>query len=138
MRLSVLSFLVVLFVGATSAQEVEAPANAPSPTAIETISLAALLADPSSYDGRRVQTQGVLAIEFEGDALYLTREHREHFVSSNALWVNIRDEGWDLSRLAVLDGSYVTIEAKVDANDKGHFGLFRAALVNIGAIQVLE
>jgi hypothetical protein len=89
--------LVLMVAKLSSAEEVEPPKDAPKPSAVETVPLAAILADPSSYDGSRVQTQGVLGIEFEGDALYLTREHREHHVFSNALWLNIRDEGWDLS-----------------------------------------
>ena len=140
MRLCNLLFVVLIFTvpRVLLGQDIAPPEDAPNPTAAETVSLAAILADPSSYDGRRIQTQGVLGIAFEGDALYLTREHREQHVFSNALWVNVGDEGWDLSRLAEVDGEYVTIEARVDAKNKGHLGLSQAALVEIGGIHVME
>lgn len=82
--------------------------------------------------------QGVLDTEFESDALYLTREHRNLHIFTNAVRLYLRDEGWDISDIATHDGQYVTIEAKVDAYATGSLSVFPAALVEIGEIRVVE
>lgn len=41
------------------------------------VSLVALIANPTSYDGRRVRTEGVASIARGGSAIYLSREDAE-------------------------------------------------------------
>ncbi|AIY66366.1 hypothetical protein OM33_11320 [Pseudoalteromonas piratica] len=40
---------------------------------VEKVSLSALLANPNNYDGKCVQTVGVLSVEFEGGRIFIDR-----------------------------------------------------------------
>lgn len=133
-----LSLAVAQEVRPPNSAKIPPPDNAPEPTATGSVPLVAVLANPSKYDGSRVQTQGVLAIEFEGDALYLTREHRELSIFGNAARLYLRDEGWNINELSPHDGKYVWIEAEVDAAAPGSASIFPLALVDIGAIRLWE
>src|SRR2546426_4695750 len=57
----------------------------------ETASLLQILANPKSWHGRRVRVAGFVNLEFEGDALYLSREDFQQGLYSNSLWINVPD-----------------------------------------------
>jgi hypothetical protein len=68
---------------------VGASAVAPSPIEPQYVSIVELLANPSSYDGKRVALSGYLYIRGNGedDALFLHKEDRENWLASNSIWV---------------------------------------------------
>lgn len=57
-----------------------------------TVSLVQLLANPEKFDGQVVRFHGVSNIGFEGDAVYLSKEHWKHTVTSCALWLDGSEE----------------------------------------------
>lgn len=74
----------------------------------EPVSIIRLIADPSRYDGRRVVTRGYLHIEFEGNALYLSRTDAEMHSTLNAL--NIAIPRGKEEEFRKLHGSYASLE----------------------------
>ncbi len=90
------------------------------------VSLHELLAQPREYHGKRVRVIGFAHFEFEGDALYLSREDFERGIAINALWLP-RPTG-SLDSIANHD---VVVEATFDALFRGHFSMTSGALVNV-------
>jgi hypothetical protein len=66
-----------------------ASAVAPSTPEPQYVSMVELLANPSSYDGKRVALSGYLYIKGNGedDAVFLHKEDRENWLASNSIWV---------------------------------------------------
>jgi hypothetical protein len=93
------------------------------------VSMVQLLADPSSYDGRRVRVVGFCHFEFEGTALYLHREDFEQMIPINGIWLSV---GWPVpERLRALNDKYVIVEALFTAQEKGHLSAFAGELKDI-------
>ncbi len=104
------------------------------------VSLIELIASPSSFDGKRVQVIGVLDWQFEGDALFLAKEHREHHVYRHSLWLSY-DPGFradQVERLKALSGRYVQIEGTFSQANRGHMALWPGAIVDIDSVVVRE
>ena len=82
------------------------------------VSMVQLIANPDSFEGKRVAVVGFLNTEFEGDALYLHQEDlnaRIH-LSSVALVVPVN---WSASS-ACRNRSYVLLHGVFTAKTKGH------------------
>jgi hypothetical protein len=90
------------------------------------VSIVQLLASPEKFDGKFVRVFGFLRLEFEGDALYLHREDYTQGLTRNGVWV---DRTEIVERAAKkLNMHYVLIEARFDAKNHGHMGLWGGAL----------
>jgi hypothetical protein len=87
------------------------------------VSIVQLLATPEKFDGKFVQVCGFLRIEFEDNAVYLHREDHEHWITSNALWVDIPHKT-DPN----LSDHYVLIQGTFNASDHGHMDVFAGAI----------
>ena len=88
---------------------------------VYTISLATLIARPELYDGLRVRVEGYIHFEFEGNALYVHREdYREH-LSTNSLFVRLRES---FQRDRRCNDRYVIVEGRfvrlADGTVQGH------------------
>ena len=102
-----------------------------------TTSLVAILATPFAYHERAVRTYGVI-YEVQGEvALFLNKEHGEHFISPNALWVEFTNSEISIEQVRNLHGEYVIIEGYIDAEDKGSMGIFSATLKRVNRIRAL-
>jgi hypothetical protein len=108
-------------------------AAAPIPTygrrwdgAEKSVSVVALLADPSQYDGQRLQVEGFLNLQFEGNALYLDKAEFEADLSRNAVWIDL-PRGFDKRLYATVDGVFV-------ASGRGHLGAYSGTITDIGRI----
>ena len=91
-----------------------------------------LLANPEHFHGRRVQLKGFLTAEFEGTALYLTRDHAEHGISAEGVWVEFNDIPKELHF------KWVLIEATFDKDERGHMGSWSGGLKDIERIYELQ
>ena len=99
--------------------------GSPDPKA-QSSSLIALVANGSAYEGQLVDITGVLRIEFEGNSIYLTKEHFDRRVSDSALFLSLdRDMGQKLKHLT---GKYVQVQGIFTAKTKGHMGMFAGTL----------
>lgn len=104
------------------------------------VSLVDLLANGSKYHGKTVRVSGVLNLEFEGNALFLSKEHHRHQIYKNAVWFspNYARLGVASKELAKWNGRYVLVEGRFDAKKNGHLGLFSGAVENAGRVLLLE
>ena len=101
-----------------------------------TVSIIQLIANPEKYDGKVVRFEGVANIEFEGNGIFLSREHRKARVQSFAIWMDLSDElakgrKW-------LNGKYCIVEGKFHAADRGHMGLYMGSLSDITMFNARE
>jgi hypothetical protein len=97
------------------------------------VSLIRLIAAPQEYANRVVRVMGYLKIEFEGNAIYLHQEDREHGLYKNGLWLEAPGEM--MKELQKLSGRYVLIEGVFEPKNTGHGGLFSGAIIDINRAQ---
>jgi hypothetical protein len=113
---------------------VAAQAARAEPVADDRVPLIALIANPSLYDGRRVETSGYLNLEFEGDALYVGKDDFEAFATQNGVWFD-GPKMADMNARRALDRHYVQASGIFHAGQKGHLGAWRGAL-EVEAVQI--
>lgn len=94
-----------------------------------TTSIIQVIANPKDFDGKVVRFEGVTNIEFEGNGIYLSKEHWNARVTSFGIWMDLNDELTKSKRW--LNGKYCIVEGTFHANDRGHMGLFMGSLSDI-------
>jgi hypothetical protein len=77
------------------------------------VSLVHLIATPEKYNGRRVMLIGVLALDNEGDAVYLSYEDYSHAMRYNR--VKIERNKTVNTDCAEADGRYVVVAGEFEA-----------------------
>jgi hypothetical protein len=97
------------------------------------VSIVSLIATPEKYHERRVQVEGYLNLEFEGNAIYLHKEDYEKGLTKNGFWVEFSDK---LSKTEInkLNKGYVLIEGTFNSESHGHMGLFGGEIYEITRI----
>jgi hypothetical protein len=104
------------------------------PTEAERVSLIALIADPASYEGHRVQVVGYLNLEFEGNGLYVSKSDFDASVPRNAIWID--SNLWrDKAKSRRLSRRYALAEGTFTATGHGHVGLFAGELRQITRLE---
>ncbi|HSE21615.1 MAG TPA: hypothetical protein VLB68_08140 [Pyrinomonadaceae bacterium] len=91
------------------------------------ISMVQLLGQPEKYSGRKVQVIGLVHFEFEGNAIYLSREDYEYGIVTNAFWLALSDS----VQTKDVNDSYALVEGTFNPNMKGHFGVWNGSIENI-------
>jgi hypothetical protein len=99
---------------------------------IEFVSLIRLIQVPEKYDGVRVRVVGFAAVEFEHQALYVSREDLRHAVTKNALWLDIPVT----EEAKKLDGKCLLVEATFDKESRGHLGMCSGTLARVSRAEV--
>ena len=101
------------------------------------VSLINLIATPDKYHGKIIRVIGVTRIEFEGDSIYLSKEHLENRAIKNAIWINpnYKAIGKTEKELAEFNGQYVLVEGVFNKNNNGHLGLYSGSIDNITRFQ---
>lgn len=102
------------------------------------ISLIRLIATPERYDGKVIQVEGFLNLEFEGNAIYLHKEDYENSLCENGFWVNFSDEIKLTKKTIDYNKKYVIIIGTFDMKSNGHMGLFGGTIKNITRLDVLK
>jgi hypothetical protein len=120
--------LVLVVALATSARADDARGSA--------VSLIQLIADPASFDGKRVTVTGYVVLEAENTAVYLQESDARYGITRNAVWLQtpVPDE---LGR-ARFHGRYVRIDGTFNARRRGHFEMFGGSIERIGLFDVVE
>jgi hypothetical protein len=98
---------------------------------VERVSILQLIVTPERYDGKRVQVEGFLHLEFEGNALYLSENDYIHHLHKNGLWV-MRNSVIN-ERFQKLNSHYVIVIGTFDAANKGHMSMNSGTLRDISA-----
>ena len=110
-------------------------------TSEERTSLFALIMRPEEFDGEEIIVRGALFIDGEEDvALYATTADGTYMVKLNALWLGkIADiSAYTEAELRALDGQYVEVKGRVDANQRGPGDAYNCELEEVKKIQKVE
>ena len=92
-----------------------------------------LISTPDQYHDKMVRVIGVVNLEFEGDAIYLSKEHLISGVTKNALWIslNLQALGKTKKELSKYNGQYVLLEGIFNKANNGHMCLFSGSIDNV-------
>ena len=103
---------------------------------IEDVTMIQLIATPERYHGKLVRVVGVGNLEFEGNAIYLSKDDISYQVY-NAVWLDF-DNNTTLSYAEAKkhNGKYVLVEGIFDKDHSGHMGLFHGAITNISRYEL--
>jgi hypothetical protein len=94
------------------------------------VSIIELIARPKVFHGKRVRIIGYARIEFEGSAIYLSKESYDAHLTKNALWLG-RPQGTPLTeKHAVWGPQYAIVEGEFDAMRRGHMDSFSGSIRN--------
>lgn len=82
-------------------------------------SLWKILSCPDMYNKQILSVEGVLCVNDNGVALYLSKEHMEHNVKKNALYIDFEFPEAEYADLLALNGKYVDIKGKLNLTNYG-------------------
>lgn len=102
---------------------------------VHEVSLIALLANPRQYDGALVSVTGFLHLEYEGDALYVTKTDFDASLTKNAVWVD-GPKFEEMRARKRLSDRYVMVTGRFDADRRGHLGVYAASIEEASRIQI--
>ncbi len=97
------------------------------------VSIIEVIANQEEFDRKEVAIAGYLVLEFEGTALYLSKEDYLHRITKNAIYVHIGEaflneqkfpENWE-------GEGYVQITGMFTTSFNGHFGMYSGSLLEI-------
>jgi hypothetical protein len=100
------------------------------------VSLIALIANPAKYAGKKVQIIGFATLEFEGNAVYLSKEGAEIGDNASAIWLDL--EGLSVSNPEKLNRQFVLIAGTFDAENRGHIGMFAGTIKSIFRLEQVK
>jgi hypothetical protein len=92
------------------------------------VSLVELIANPDRFHGRRVSVQGYVRLEFEGNAIYLSKDAYEARSMRDALWITPAPASPYAKPGATFGPRYTSVVGRFDAFDRGHFGMYSGAI----------
>ncbi len=104
-------------------------------------SLIELIARPELYDGKRVRVIGFVNFEFEGNAIYLSREDWEQGINRNGVWVDpdlALPAGVERDTTAASyrpNRRYALLEGTFHAGRGGHFGMWSGSIDRVTRLQ---
>jgi hypothetical protein len=98
--------------------------------AVYGLSLLELIANPERFHGRRVSVRGYVRLEFEGNAIYLSKESYESRSTRDALWLDPPAKS-PLAKPGTKWGpGYASVQGRFDAFDRGHMGMYSGAITD--------
>jgi hypothetical protein len=98
------------------------------------ISLIHLIQHPDKYHQKQIRVVGFASLEFEGKALYISREDYEKAITKNAVWLDIELT----ENIKKNHKKYVIVEGIFDQDNLGHLKLFSGCIKNIERIELWE
>ena len=97
--------------------------------AVYGVSMVELLANPERFHGRTVSVRGYVRLEFEGNAIYLSKESYEARSTRDALWLDPPAQSAPAGPGATWGPGYAHVRGRFDALDRGHMGMYSGAIV---------
>jgi hypothetical protein len=103
----------------------------------EWVSGVRLLATPEKYEQKVIGVHGVVNIEFEGNAVYLSEEDLRHHNVTNAFWLDLSYPSTEVqaerkAQDEMTSGDWCLVVGRFHGSQHGHLGLFA------GTIEVME
>jgi hypothetical protein len=97
------------------------------------VEIESLVKNSISYDQRLVTVAGWARVEFEGNAIYSTKQDMERGRARTGIWLTL---GWPVSAdIRKLDGARIIVEGRFNRHNKGHLSSFAGALEEIRRIE---
>jgi len=97
------------------------------------LSMIALIANPKSFHGMEVVVTGFFRLAPEHQAIYISREHAEHALSANGLWLEFSKE--TSKQLPHWMGRYIRVRGTFNARSFGHLSGWAGTIENVTEIQ---
>lgn len=98
------------------------------------ISLIHLIQHPDVYDHKHVRVIGFASLEFEGTAIYVSKEAYDHSITKNAIWLDV-----ELTEsIMKYHKKYVLVEGVFDKNRFGHLKLYSGTLWHVNRLELWE
>jgi hypothetical protein len=127
MKLKLIIFLLIVCSLKTFAQNdtIQKPREIKARPKSENISIISLIANPEKYYGKRVTVSGYMSSEFEGTAIYLSRDDFDNRINKNAIFLLIDSDNYRFyhKEYVTLDGTFT--------NGSGHMGLYSGMLKDV-------
>lgn len=104
-------------------------------------SIISLLANPKEWHGKEVHVEGFLVLDFEGTAIYLSKEHAVSGLTGNSLWVSFDEKAIPFDEKigpTRYDRQYVFLHGIFNKNAHGHMRGWNGSIENIHRIGVLR
>jgi hypothetical protein len=134
--LSMIGVPVLIFaVGFVVVVALSASSHADEPRDMS-VSLIQLIANPASFDGKRVLLTGYVVLESENTAVYLHESDARYGIARSGLWLAMPLGGE--SHRARFHQRYVLIEGTFNARRRGHLELFSGTLEDVGRFELVE
>lgn len=96
--------------------------------ALYDVSIVELIANPDWYHGKRVRVVGYVRFEFEGNAIYLSKESYDASLVKNALWLDPPVNFWDSRKKREWGPRYAIVEGRFDATRLGHMSAYSGSI----------
>lgn len=140
-RFKIISAAVILLLFAACSHNADQHDFGQVNNGAEDVSIVNLIATPERYSGKVIRVDGVMVLQFEGDAIYLSKADAENHVFKNSISLQVdypklgipEKEPSELEQrkqmlakansLKNMIGKYVLIEGVFDKNVRGHLGL---------------
>ena len=100
------------------------------------VSLIQIIANPNSFDQKKISVKGYAVLEFESKALYVNELDAKHGVTRNAVWLAVNDAIY--AQRARFHRRWVFVEGTFNAAKRGHLGLTSGSIEDITRIEVLD
>ena len=92
----------------------------------EYVSIISLIANPEKYNGKRIGISGYMSAEFEGTAIYLSREDFDNRINKNSIFLLIgKGENYQ-----IYHKEYVSLEGTFIIGG-GHMGLYSGMIKDV-------
>ena len=100
---------------------------------VAAVSILRVIANPKEFHGKRVQLMGFVHFEFEGDAIYLSKNDYQYGLDQNGIWLSIPKES--MQKYREISDSYAVVDGTFNAESRGHMGSFAGSIENITLIK---
>lgn len=101
---------------------------------VAVVPMSELIADPQRFEGQRVRVVGFLRLQFDRNALYMTRDDFNNAVVEHALWLDLKNS--QLRSSSKLNNGHVTVEGVFGPADKIHVGKWAGALKEVSSLRM--
>jgi hypothetical protein len=81
---------------------------------------------------------GVGDLEFEGNAIYLSKDDLKYGVTANGLWIKLGELATPYNIAKNYNGKYVIVEGTFNKKNTGHMGLWSGSVENIYRYELWE
>ena len=103
---------------------------------IKYVSIIQLIATPEKYRGSYISVIGYVSLEFEGNAIFLSKNDYQYAMTRNGLWLNL-EEGKEIGEFQKkYSGKFCLVEGVFSPENHGHLGMWSGAIENIRRFEV--